>query len=66
MKQPKTPEYTRQAIKNYEKNIVRKSVTFDVRKPEDMALLDMIEKDGRAFAELARTAILEYLQKSQK
>ena len=61
-----TPEYTRKAIRAYEKNLVRKSVTFDVRKDDDMALLEMIEKDGRAFAEIARSAILEYLQKNQK
>ncbi|AKG07140.1 hypothetical protein AAX06_01950 [Moraxella bovoculi] len=63
MSDPKTPEYTRKAIRAYEKNLVRKSVTFDVRKPDDMALLEMIEQDGRAFAEIARTALLEHLQK---
>ena len=66
MSDPKTPEYTRKAIRAYEKNLVRKSVTFDVRKPYDTALLEMIEQDGRTFAGIARTAILEYLQKNQK
>lgn len=63
MSNPKTPEYTRKAIKNYEKNLIRKSVTFDVRKDDDMLLLEMIEKDGRTFAEIARTALLEHLKK---
>ena len=62
MNNPKTPEYTRKAIRAYEKNLVRKSVTFDVRKPDDMALLKMIEQDRRTFAEIARTALLEHLQ----
>ena len=66
MNNPKTPEYTRKAIRAYEKNLVRKSVTFDARKPDDVALLEMIEQDGRTFAEIARSAILEYLQKNQK
>ena len=62
MNNQKTPEYTRKAIRDYEKNLVRKSVTFDVRKSDDMALLKMIEQDRRTFAEIARTALLEHLQ----
>lgn len=63
MNTPKTPEYTRKAIRAYEKNIIRKSLTFDVRKDDDIKLLKMIEQDGRTFAQIARTALLEHLQK---
>lgn len=63
MNNPKTPEYIRRAVKNYEKNIIRKSVTFDVRKDDDMELLKMIEQDGRTFTQIARTALLEHLRK---
>lgn len=63
MNNPKTPEYTRKAIRAYEKNLIRKSVTFDVRKDDDMELLKMIEQDGRTFTQIARTALLEHLQK---
>ena len=63
MTELKTPNYTRKAIKNYERNLIRKSVTFDVRKPDDMTLLEMIEQDRRTFAEIARTAISEHLKK---
>lgn len=63
MNNPKTPEYIRRAVKNYEKNLIRKSVTFDVRKDDDIKLLEMIEQDGRTFAEIARTALLEHLRK---
>lgn len=63
MNNPKTPEYIRRAVKNYEKNLIRKSLTFDVRKDDDMELLKMIEQDGRTFTQIARTALLEHLQK---
>lgn len=63
MNTPKTPEYIRRAVKAYEKNLIRKSLTFDVRKDDDMELLKMIEQDGRTFTQIARTALLEHLRK---
>lgn len=57
----KTPTYTRNAIKNYEKNLVRKVINFDTRKDEDKQLLDLLEKDERSFSEIVRLALKKEL-----
>lgn len=56
--EPKTPEYTLKAIKNYQKNLVRKSVTLDTRK--DSELIEKLEGDTMPFNQRVKELLKEF------
>lgn len=55
-----TPEYTRRAVKAYREKTKQRQVTFNLEKPEELALSEAIEADAEPFSTLVKKLLEDH------
>lgn len=58
--QPKTPEYTRRAIKAYRERGVQKQITMNPRRNDEAQLLEAIGADKTPFSTLVKRLLKQH------